>query len=94
MENLSAEQKLRKMAESVVHYTHNLISSDIQDPESREAFRVLRNCVDVIAGTAIPEIREEIVRTSKTLGEIHLIHNNLTPAQRALLESWVFKNHE
>lgn len=94
MADIYAEEKLKIIIESFISQAKTLSSADIVDPKHRAAYRVIRNCVDVIYGLSIPEIDDEVYKTSAKLAQIHLIHNKLTPAQRGLIESWVFKSHE
>lgn len=89
----TVDPKLTMMVQSFVQYAKDINSAEIEDMEVRAAYRVLRNCIDVMCGLAIPEIKEVIKSTSVKLGETHLLFNNLTPAQRGLLESWVFETN-
>lgn len=55
MADIYAEEKLKIIIESFISQAKTLSSADIVDPKHRAAYRVIRNCVDVIYGLSIPD---------------------------------------
>ena len=89
--NYNKELILKNIIDHNIHFITQIDLHTIEDIEEQHALRLITNAIDVLTGTAIPQIREDVVAASRMMIKTHLMHNReLTAEQREKFEKLAF----